>query len=95
MDVDIFNVIGFLKKKHYLVTCPGVDGYILVDEPSVSTMLGEIKQASGDDITKHQFFDLLERSRVVLPTKLAGSNVRSKIGNLKKTRFVALQDYDY
>jgi hypothetical protein len=59
LEVDTFNVIGFLKNKGR------IDGDIL-HVPSMSKILEEIKQASGDEITRGQLARLLDNNGIAI-----------------------------
>jgi hypothetical protein len=57
VEVDTFNVIGFLKNKGYIV------GDVL-SVPAMSNLLEEIRKASGDDITMASFNRLLKKQNI-------------------------------
>jgi hypothetical protein len=62
---DRFNVIGFLKKSGY-IKARSQDGYVLVNDPSVSNILDEIRKCSGDEITIKQFARLLVDNKIAI-----------------------------
>jgi hypothetical protein len=67
MNTDYFNYIGYLKNRNYLISCPGINSLLLVDNPSVDEIISDLNWASGQTITRPEFYRLLEHHSVVLP----------------------------
>jgi hypothetical protein len=57
MVIDLFNVIGYLKKQGYLV------GDVLI-VPSVPKLLDEMRQVSGDEMRASAFKSLLQQHNI-------------------------------